>query len=451
MIKRTQSKQVKLARRRVLRGMVAGMAATVPLPLFDFLLDGNGTAMAQGDELPTRYATWFFGNGILPGLWVPTTADSDFELPSQLQPISNFRDQLTVVTGLENKIPGDAFHPDGSAASTTGAQTRNNSAQLPSIDQIIAEQISGASNFRSIELGVTPATPNGAQNTLHTCSHRGVNAPNAPEFSPDRLFNNIFSNVETGPVEDDAQLETLKALDRSILDAVKQDAAELEARLGQRDKIRLEQHLDGIRELEQQLTGGGPVSSCTPPAAPTVGRDERSEAPANVNEVMASLSTLAFACNLTRVQTFMFSLPAAHVYFRHLGADMDDDFHDTICHTDPGTDSDQPRVHRGVIYTMECLAVYLEKMRALPEGDGTLLDRSLIYSTSCTSWGQVHSKTDWPVLLIGGLMPGNRHLRYERQNLSDVLLTLANGFGAEMTELGIAEGRTTTELAGLWG
>lgn len=437
-------------RRAFLRGsLVTGAALTLPLPLFECVLNSNGTAFAQDNApLPKRFATWFFGNGILPALWNPAQVGADFTLSEQLAPLANVKEMLTVVSGLVNKFPGQAFHPLGSAASTTGAGLSSNSATAPSIDQIVASAIGLDSPFRSLELGVSDASPNGPENTLHAISHRGMNAPNYPEFDPQAAFTRLFAQNQAASDDLERQYEVKK----SVLDAVIQDGEALKAALGSADQQRLEQHLDGIRQLERRLQS---IRACSAPSDPEVtgvSKDTKSEAPEDVNEVMADLLATAFACDLTRAASLVFTLPAAHVYYRHLGADMNDDFHDTICHTDAGDESSQTRVHRGVVYAMRCLAVFLEKLQDLREGDGSLLDNSLIYVTSCTSWGKIHGSTEWPVLLAGkagGALRGNLHVRAEGQNLSQILFSIANLFGANITELGAREGRVTTGVNGL--
>lgn len=437
-----------LNRRALLRGaLLTGAAVGVPLPLFDYLLNQNGTAFAQGAPLPKRYATWFFGNGILPPLWNPSLVGADFDLKEQLMPLAAVKSSLTVVTGLANKFPGTAFHPLGSAASTTGGGIEGDSAVAPSIDQIVADLIGQGAPFKSLELGVSDATPNGPQNTLHAVSHRGKNAPNYPEYDPKAVFARLFA--QAGANADDIAKQS--AAQKSVLDAVLADGAALKGQLGATDQQRLEQHLDGIRQLEMRLASTG---TCTAPLEPSVGKDTKSEAPKNVNDVMSELLAIAFACDLTRSASLVFTLPAAHVYFRHLAADMNDDFHDTICHTDAGDNASQPRVNRGVIYTMQCLATLLEKLQALPEGAGSVLDGSLVYVTSCTSWGKTHDVSEWPVLLAGkagGALPGNLHVRAPGQNLSQILFSIANLFGAGVTELGAAEGHVTTGVSGLTG
>ncbi len=440
----------RLNRRALLRGsLITGAGLALPLPLFDYLLNSDGTAFAQGQPLPKRYATWFFGNGILPPLWNPKTLGAGWAMTEQLAPLAKVKSQLTVVTGLTNKLRG-APHPFGSAASTTGGGVESDTAVVASIDQLVADQIGKGTPFRTLELGVSNATPAGPENTLHAISHRGRNAPNYPEYDARAVFARLFAlagaNVDDIAKQNEAQ--------KSVLDAVLADGAALKGSLGATDQLRLEQHLDGIRQLELRLVNTGTCTAPRDPAAQGVGKDSKSEAPKNVNDVMAELLAVAFACDLTRSASMVFTLPAAHVYFRHLGGDMNDDFHDTICHTDAGDNASQTRVNRGVIYTMQCLATLLEKLQGLNEGAGSLLDSSLIYTTSCTSWGKVHDVSEWPVLLAGkagGSLKGDRHVRDEGGNLSKILFSIANIFGAGVTTLGDKEGAVTSGVAGLTG
>jgi Protein of unknown function (DUF1552) len=441
-----------LNRRAVLRGsLFTGAALALPLPLLNSMLNGNGTALAQGDPLPRRYCTWFFGNGILPPLWNPASTAADWQLSEQLAPLANVKDWLNVVSGLRNEHGNSSPHPIGSAAATTGGSVANNSAVAPSIDQIVAEVNSGGS-FRSLEIGVTDATPNGPENTLHTCSHRGPNAPNYPEFDPHAAFTRIFTGAT-----DDASVEAVRAWNqakRSILDATLADGAELSARLGSADRQRLEDHLEAVRDIELRLESAG-QSNVELPADPEslgVGKDVNSEAPSAVNAVMADMLAAALATDRTRNATFIFTLPAAHVYYRSLGTDMNDDFHDTICHGDAGDASEQTRVHRGVIYAMEALAVFVEKLASLTEGSETLLDRSLVYATSCTAWGKPHGIDDWPALLIGragGAVQTNQHINTAGGNLSDVLFTIAKTFDSPIASLGAGPGESSSEIPGI--
>jgi hypothetical protein len=466
------------SRRRMLRGILAtGGAVAVPLPIFDGLLNGNGTAFAAGMPLPRRFVSWFFGNGILPPRWVPTATGDTWELSEQLAPLVNVKDYLTVISGLARKVGGGA-HPGGAAGAVTGSQEGSGGAQKPSIDQIAVDVLAGNTPFKSLEVGVTNATPNGTPLTLHSVSFRGPNQVLYPEFDPKAVFTRIFATASipggatpsTGtmpPVATAASIDKLLAVKRSVLDSVLADAKDLSATLGAQDRMRLAAHLDGIRSLEARLTpatgtgatgamGGaaaaGGTTTCAKPLAPTRGPDATSEAPPEVNTIMADLTTMALACGLTNVATFTFSLPAAHVYYRHLGATMNDDFHNNICHTEAGDATGQPRVHQGVLYAMRCLAEFLEKMKAVGEGAGNLLGSSLVYVTSCTAWGKVHGTDDWPVLMVGkasGRLKGNQHFKYPGENLSRALLTAANIVGSPLTELGKSEGLVTAALPGI--
>jgi hypothetical protein len=445
----------RLSRRTFLRGSLAtGATITIPLPALDIMLNGNGTAYAGGTGLSRRYCTWFFGNGILPPLWNPAATGSGtaWSMSQELMPLAPYKDWLTVVSGLQNKIGNASPHPMGSAASTTGASVANNSAMTKSIDQIVAGVNPGGS-FTSLEVGCSNATPNGPENTLHTCSHRGPNAPNYPEFDPHAFFTRVFTGAST--TDNTAQLMKVNAEKKSILDAVLADGNEISAQLGSADKARLASHLDAIRQIETKLAATPTMSTITIPADPQksgIGMDTKSEAPQNVNGVMAQMLAVALASNITLNSTFMFTLPAAHVFYRSIGTDMNDDFHDTICHTDPGDNAHQTRVDKGVIYAMQGLATFLGYLSTMTEGSGTVLDNTLIYVTSCTSWGKVHDTSEWPCLLIGkagGALKGNQHARFAGGNLSSALLTIANIFGANLTTIGMGAGQTSQELSGL--
>jgi hypothetical protein len=452
-------------RRTALRGILTtGATLTIPLPLLDAMLDDNGAALAQtGEALSPLYVTWFFGNGSLPGLWKPssTGSGSEWQLSHQLEPLAAHKSHLTVISGLEGKlVVSGNEHPTGSAAATTGAPLAGDAVRAKSIDQIVADLIANGSPYRSLEVGVTPATPNGNHHSLHSVSHNGANARNDPEFDPRTVFNRLLADPTPSPVAgDSAEVDTAAAVARvraSVLDSVLQDGANLQQRLGSADRERLEAHLESIRAIEQRLDTMPSVEeqagACSSFDAPTVGPDTQSEAPPEVNTAMAELTTLALACESTRVASFMFSLPAAHVYYRHLAPDMNDDFHDTVCHGDPGDESNQPRVDTGVLYAMRCLNEFLTMLAQTPRGSSTLLDDTFVYVTSDTAWGKIHTAQEWPVLFAGkagGRLRGDEHHNFQGENLSAALLTIAQIMGSDVTQLGIDAGQVTSALAGI--
>jgi hypothetical protein len=131
---------------------------------------------------------------------------------------------------------------------------------------------------------------------------------------------------------------------------------------------------------------------------------------------------------------------------------MNDDFHDNICHADAGDESSQPRVDTGVLYAMRCLAEFLGHLKNTPHGSSNLLDGTLVYVTSDTAWGKIHTATEWPVLFAGkagGRLRGDEHHNFAGDNLSKALLTAAQVMGSPITELGIDAGRVTEPLSGV--
>lgn len=449
----------RVSRRTVLRGALAtGAAVSIPLPILESMLNDSGTAFAQGMPLPKRYCTWFFGNGIIPALWNPSSTGTGaaWALSEELAPLTSVKPWLTVVSGLRNMIGNASPHPMGSAAATTGGGVANNSAELASIDQVVAGVNKGG-RFPSLELGCSDATPNGPENTLHTCSHRGPNAPNYPEFDPHAAFVRMFTGTSATSNVD--QMLKLNQANKSILDTVIADGAEVNSLLGAQDRSRLSDHLDAIRQIEARLTTMAPMPSTVqiPPDPQTTGvtKDTRSEAPMKVNDVMAQMLAVALASGITNNATFMFTLPAAHVYYRSIASDMNADFHDTIAHTDAGNNAAtgyQTRYHRGVLYAMQALNTLASQLSKMTEGAGSVLDNTLIYATSCTGWGKIHDTSEWPVLFLGkagGALRGDQHFRAPNGNLSSALLTIANIFGAGLKTIGKGNGQTTTELAGL--
>jgi hypothetical protein len=263
---------------------------------------------------------------------------------------------------------------------------------------------------------------------------------------------NATPPATTGDADQAAKLADVR---KSVLDSILQDGASLEQRLGSADKQRVEEHLDAIRAIEmrlQSMPSGTTAPACTKPATPTTGKDTKSEAPPAVNTAMSELSALALSCERTRVLSYMFSLPAAHVYYRHLDTDMNDDFHDTVCHGDAGDQANQPRVDKGVLYAMRCLNEFLTKLKNTAHGASNLLDASLVYVTSDTAWGKIHTKAEWPVLFVGkagGALAGDKHLNFPSDNLSKALLTAAQIMGSTKTELGLDAGHVTSSLPGI--
>ena len=265
-----------LNRRALLQGAFAtGTALAVPIPLLDIMFNNSGTAMAAGTPSKLRYCTWFFGNGNSPPLWNPAQTGSgmNWALSEQLAPLKNVKSKLTVVSGLKNVLNNSSPHPMGSAASTTGGPIASGKATTDSIDQIVNTMIGGGK--RTYEIGVSDATPNGAELTLKAVSHLKNGTANYPIFDPKTAFTALFGNFTApgnGGTAAADQLAKLNKAKKSVLDLVLADATELEKTLGANDKKRMDQHMTGLRALETSLESNGSMPSgataqCVKPAS----------------------------------------------------------------------------------------------------------------------------------------------------------------------------------------
>src|SRR5882724_4846366 len=262
-----------LPRRTVLRGMLAGgVGVAIPLPRMLGMLNDNGTAYAAGGALPLRYGTWFFGNGINPPEWVPATTGtgSEWTLSTALMPLLPVKPYLQVITGMTNKIPPDPAHKGRPAAALTGANASGADVALPSIDQVLAP-ILNAGTMPAIPGGIHVGISNtsGAGALDLRVSFRGPNASNPPEYDPANLYKQLVmfgggkptGGGTTGPTGPDPELAHRKR----ALDAVLDSATSLRARLGKADQLRLDQHLDGVHQIENQIA----ILSTMKPMTPT--------------------------------------------------------------------------------------------------------------------------------------------------------------------------------------
>ena len=453
-----------LSRRAVLRGALAGGGlATLPLPRMAAMLNGNGNAYAAGDPIRRVYGTWFWGNGVAPNHWTPATTGADFTLSEQLMPFAKVKRNLTVVSGMAVKTGRTGAHLYHSGALTGSVGGANKAADLPSIDQLIANKIGTETPFKSLEVGVSTASPRAGSPLYTNCSWRAANAPNPADFNPHSVFMRLFGAGSPGAgagskttmpspaASGDAA--AVVAVRKSVLDAISGDARDLSARLGTEDRLRLDKHLEGIRALEKRLSampGAGGGVGCHAGTDSNLPPDSKAEAQPAMNKVMADLMVAALSCDLTRVFTFMFTYPAAHVYFRNLGPGLDKDFHAQICHGEGG---DQPSFNTGVVYTMASWAYLLEEMDKVQEGDSTLLDNSLVYGSTCVAWGKNHAFQKWPVMIFGragGPLKGNMHVATPPDdNLSKVAFTIGNIFGLGLKEFGKGGGLVTEEVPGI--
>ncbi|MFT6399532.1 MAG: hypothetical protein ACJAYU_004299, partial [Bradymonadia bacterium] len=229
--------------------------------------------------------------------------------------------------------------------------------------------------------------------------------------------------------------------------------------VGREDQERLEANADGIRGIErrlQEFSAAGSAQCSTPVSFeewhPGVTSDSAAEAPRDLNRAMAQMTAMALACDLTNVLSFAFTTPGAQVYYRELGSSYDLAFHDNIVHSGTPHD-DSGLVTGGVRYTMEAFAVLLDELASVPDGDGTLLDSSLILATSCIGRGWDHDYFEHPILLAGkarGRVRGDVHVRPDgRPPATAALSTIAAALQLDSAEFGDENNLSTAEISGI--
>jgi hypothetical protein len=431
-----------LDRRTVLKGLLRGSVVSLALPPLEAMMNDTGTAWAGGAAFPKRFGVYFWGNGVLPDRWVPTGEGTMWAPSPILMPLTALREHITVVSGMRVATLNTSPHGSGPAGLFSGDNMRAGSFTRPSIDQLIAQGVGSATRLRSIETGV--------ERSDGSYSYAGPGQRNPTESNPRALFNRLFGEGFRAP-GDMGPSDPRIGLRRSVLDVVGAQGTRLRDRLGAEDRRRLEQHLDAVRTIERQLQrleeNPPNLAACRRPEAPpevipdTAGGrpDMRTRA-----RIMAQLVAMALACDITRVFFHTYTQPVSNTLFGNAPAG-----HHQLTHDEPG---DQPQVF-GVLRTvMEDLAVFLDTLRGIPEGDQTLLDHTLMLCTSDCSFGRTHALDEYPIVLAGGRSAGLRrgvHLRARGENTSKLCYSLLQMMGVRASEFGVGPGRVTDALSGL--
>lgn len=435
-----------LNRRQLLRGIAGGIGAAVALPTLEAMLNNHGTAYANGTPLPTRFGVFFFGNGVRLDRFVPAQTGADWQLSEELSGFANVKDYVNVVTGYRAKAGyGRRGHHDGAAALLSGIpfielahadDSYSSKFGGPTIDQRAADII-GNTTIRSLQVGMSKRVTRGEGPGLRYIAHRGPDEPLEPEYNPQALFTRLFNSFTPRDPTDPKN-----ALRVRVLDAIRQDARALNARLGQNDRHRLDAHLSGIDQLQREIQALPPVitSGCNVPPRPTTDNSDVGgyEPMEDVARAMNELVTLAFACDLTRVVSYMLTGGVGSIVYHFLGEDREQH---GLSH-DSGA---REFLNQSITWNLTRFAQLLERMKATPDGAETLLDHSVLMCTTDVAEGETHSSNDYPIV-IGGRgsgalkFPGVHHRGTTDDNTSDVLLSLMQAAGTGLMEIGESEG-----------
>ena len=432
-----------LPRRTFLRGALGTMVA---LPFLDAM---SPALAAQASKRPFRFGAIYIPNGIYPQLWHPDTTGSDFAFKPVMQPLEPFRSHLVTISGMKapdgNPDMG-GVHMGASAAWLNGTGPVTTQAKYTviqskkTIDQYIADAIAEDTPLQSLQVGTEDMGTSAGACDGYPCvffnaiSWRDDTSPLPMGINPRVTFERMFG--EAGSAQ--RRLATLRRK-QSMLDSIQQEAAALRQRLGPADNAILDEYLTNVREVERQLQRMDARADVV--AAET-------SAPLGIPEdfdehlsVTYELMRLAFQGDISRVFTFMVGHEGSGRSYAHIG--IPEPHHPVSHHGDSPEGIE--KYAKLTTYHVAKLAEFIGKLQETPDGDATMLDRSLIYFGSGMGNGNAHDRNNPPVLLMGGAngkLKGNRHIKVEnREPTSNLLLTMGDLAGAEVPEIGVSNGR----------
>jgi Protein of unknown function (DUF1552) len=434
------------------RTFLRGMGATLSLPLLESMIPAQ-TPLAQTAAQPQiRLGLCFIPHGAVISNWTPIGEGADFEISRTLKPLEPFQDQLVVVSNLAHRNaapagPGDngGDHTRSPAVYLNGVHPkRTDGADIragTTIDQIAAQKIGQDTPLPSLELaiedfsGLVGSCDVGFSCAyMNTISWRTPTTPLPMEINPRVVFDRLFGDGATA----EERLERIQQ-ERSILDAVTSDVRHLEGSLGPTDRNRVAEYLDTVREIERriQLTEKqNSNSTLAVPATPSGIPDDHQAH----TKLMFDLMALAFQADITRISTFMMAREVSYRTFPMLG--ISEGFHPASHHqNNPERLDNLTKINT---YHVSLLAHFLDKLRSTPDGDGNLLDHSLVLYGSGMSNSNIHNHAPLPVLVAGGAagkMKGGRHLKYpENTPMANLLLTILDRAGVPQESVGDSTG-----------
>ncbi len=429
-----------LPRRTVLRGMGTALA----LPLLDSMVPAFSTVGKAAAAPVHRFLTYYVPNGMAMPYWEVEGEGAEFALSPILEPLGAFRNQMLVLSGLE--ATWNIAHAGASGSFLTGvSQGGRNETEIIddiSVDQILAKELGAHTQLPSLEMSLD-ATQNAGACTAnlscvytHTISWRGRQQPLPMEYNPRAVFERLFGDSgSTAWAARQARMEQRK----SILDAVMERLGDVRRQIGQQDQLKVDEFSESVRDVERRIQTAeaqGDIDlpiMAQPQGAPPVFEDHLA--------LMLDLQLLAFRTDLTRVITFMLSMEQSARPYPQIGVP---EAHHPLSHhnNDPEKVEKMSKINR---YHTELFAKYLEKLRATPDGDGTLLDHMTILYGGGISNSTNHSGHNLPVLLLGGgagRLKGGRHIKFtDNPWMANLLVTLMDKFDVPLEKIGRSTGK----------
>jgi hypothetical protein len=436
---------IRVSRRTVLRGL----GTTMALPLLEAMLPGTLLGAVAVGQAPRRMAFIMFPLGAYMPFWMPAGEGPDYTMTPCLEPLAEYRKDMIVFGGLacdkaNANGDGGGDHARAGGAFLTGAQPKKtagaNFQAGISADQVAAARLGDRTRFRSLEMAIDRFRGAGNCDSgyscvyEHTLSWRNATTPLPTEVNPKAVFDRLFGDGQTDP-----ETVARNEIRVSVLDAVLEDARSLNRRLGGNDQRKLEQYLTGIREVEQRITHAtqlAPVDVPSDFSRPT-------GVPTDLTEhmrLMYDLMVLAFQTDVTRIVSFMVAREGSDQKYRMVGVN---EGHHTISHHQ-NKPANLAKLKAINVFFNQQLAYLIGKLKAIKEGDSTLLDNCMIAFGSGHADPNRHTHEDLPVLLLGrggGTIKPGRYIRYPRKTpLNNLWISMLERFGVRGARFGDGTG-----------
>jgi uncharacterized protein DUF1552 len=429
-----------LPRRTVLRGL----GATLALPFLDSMVPAFSLRGLANGKPAHRFQTFYVPNGMAMEFWSPKTEGAKFDLPPILEPLAPFQDQMLVLSGL--KANWNYIHAGASGSFLTGTpRGGRNEVEIiadVSMDQLLARQFAKETQLGSLELAMdAPANAGACTGNLscaytHTISWRSATQPLPMEYNPRAVFEKLFG--DTGSTDRRAREARLRQ-HKSILDSVTEKLAGLKRDLGPQDQLKVNEYSESIRDIERRIQKAEEQSDLEiptleqPQGVPPVFEDHLA--------LMLDLQLLALQSDLTRVISFMISKEQSARPYPQIG--VPEAHHPLSHHGDvPELIAHMSKINR---YHTQLFSQYLTKLRATPDGDGSLLDHMTILYGSGISNSNRHAGDNLPILIMGGgagRLKGGRHLVYNDQpTMANLLVTLMDKLDVPVEHIGGSTGK----------
>jgi len=424
------------------------------LPLLEAMIPHPVRASEGGapaSTAPRRLAFVYIPNGAHMADWTPKAVGADFELPPTLEPLRPHQPDLLVLSGLTHdkaRPNGDGAgdHARASATFLTGCQARKTAgADIRvgvSVDQVAAQRLGHLTRLGSLELGCDRGQQSGNCDSGYSCAYsfniswRTPATPMPPEVDPRLVFERLFA----GPSREETAEARARRVryEKSLLDYVQEDARRLQARLGRQDQRKLEEYLTAVRELERRLEQAEKFKAALPDYSKPTGIPETYE---QHLALLFDLMVLAFQTDTTRVATFILAHDGSNRAYPFLG--VREGHHDLSHH---GNDAaKQKKIAQINRFHLTQFARFLARLKAVPEGQGTLLDNCFLVYGGGIGDGNSHNHDNLPVLLAGrggGTVQTGRHLKYPRNTpMTNLYLTLLDRVGVPLDRFGDSTGR----------